>query len=97
MKTVAADGEASDMDSLNCSVTQETVSLDTAKFVTSTPYPSNFSVQASLASQVRLLASQRILQHEDIIGDSDDEEDENDDDDGMQSVQSTTDSSFEEI
>lgn len=57
---------------------QENVKEEVAKFVvnedTSSHLRSNFSLQASLASQVRLLASQRTRQDEDIIGDSDDEE-----------------------
>lgn len=45
-----------------------------AKFDTTGVPASNFSVQASLAAQVRALASQRTVQHEDLIGDSDDAE-----------------------
>lgn len=41
--------------------------------VTSVP-ASNFSIQASLAAQVRALATQRTVQYEDLIGDSDDAE-----------------------
>lgn len=35
---------------------------------------STFSLQASLAAQVRAMASQRTVQHEDVIGDDDDED-----------------------
>ena len=56
---------------------QGKVEEEVAKFVVSKDtghLRSNFSLQASLASQVRLLASQRTRQDEDIIGDSEDEE-----------------------
>jgi len=70
---------------------QENVKEEVAKFVVSedtSHLQSNFSLQASLASQVRFLAAQRTRQDEDIIGDSDDEE---------SLTGSTNESSFAEI
>ena len=45
-----------------------------AKFNLAPHLQSNFNVQASLAFQVRALASQRVRQHEDVIGESDETE-----------------------
>ena len=72
---------------------QGKVEEEVAKFVVSKDtghLRSNFSLQASLASQVRLLASQRTRQDEDIIGDSEDEE-------STGSPGSTSESSFVEM
>ena len=51
---------------------------------------STFGIQASLAAQVRAMASQRV-QNEDLIGDSDDSDDSEDPDDAQSATSSTAD------